>query len=109
MRSQTDTTAVDKYDSTQESDYEIVLRVNEIAKKYDVSMTQVALAWQFAKGVTSPIIGATKAKYFDDAVGAFDVKLTDGDVAYLEELYAPHKIVGALTKEEDRGVGEVKK
>lgn len=96
MRSQTDTTAVDKYDSTQQSDYAIVLRVNEIAQKYGASMTQVALAWQFAKGVTSPIIGATKAKYFDDAVGAFDVQLTAEDVAYLEELYVPHKIVGAI-------------
>ena len=59
-------------------------------------MTQVALAWQLAKGVAAPIIGATKAKYFDDAAGAFDVSLTAEDIAYLEELYVPHKIVGAL-------------
>ncbi|TAH73725.1 MAG: aldo/keto reductase [Anaerolineaceae bacterium] len=95
-RSQTDTTAVSKYDGTQETDYKIVLRVNEIAEKHNATMTQIALAWQFAKGVTSPIIGATKAKYFDDAVGAFDVKLSEDDVAYLDELYLPHKIVGAI-------------
>ena len=95
-RSQTDKTAVSKYDSTEEADYAIVLRVNELAQRYGATMTQIALAWQFYKGVTSPIVGATKAKYFDDAAGAFDVKLTEADVAYLEEPYAPHKIVGAL-------------
>ncbi|WP_237268886.1 hypothetical protein [Thermoanaerobacterium thermosaccharolyticum] len=41
-------------------------------------------------------MGVTKAKYLDDAVGALNVKLTDDDIAYLEELYVPHKIVGAL-------------
>ncbi|MGN0490311.1 aldo/keto reductase [Ruminococcus sp.] len=95
-RSKTDRMAASKYDSTQEVDYKIVLRVAELAEKYGKTMTQIALAWQFAKGVSAPIIGATKAKYFDDAVGAFDVKLTAEDIAYLEELYVPHKIVGAL-------------
>lgn len=96
MRSHTDKTAISKYDSTQETDYTIVLRVYELAGKYNATMTQIALAWQFAKGVTSPIIGATKAKYFDDAVGAFQVKLTEEDIDYLEEPYVPHKIVGAI-------------
>ena len=96
MRSQTDKTAVSKYDSTQETDYTIVLRVDELAKKYDATMSQIALAWQFAKGVTAPIVGATKAKYFDDAVGALTIKLSEEDIASLEELYVPHRIVGAL-------------
>ncbi|MFV0414422.1 MAG: aldo/keto reductase, partial [Oscillospiraceae bacterium] len=48
-------TAVSKYDSTRQSDYGIVLRVHELAEKYNATMTQVALAWQFAKGVTAPI------------------------------------------------------
>lgn len=95
-RSQTDKTAISKYNSTQETDYQIVLRVNELAEKYGATMTQISLAWQFAKGVTAPIIGATKAKYFDDAVGAFNVKLTEDDISYLEELYVPHIIVGAV-------------
>lgn len=95
-RSMTDKVAVSKYDSSESEDRKIVLRVAEIAEKYGKTMTQISLAWQFAKGVSSPIIGATKAKYFDDAAGAFDVKLTAEDIAYLEEPYVPHKIVGAL-------------
>ena len=96
LRSKTDKTAVAKYDSTQQIDMNIVKRVNEIAQKYAVTMTQVALAWQFAKGVASPIIGATKTLYLDDAVGALKLSLPKDDIAYLEELYVPHRIVGAL-------------
>lgn len=95
-RSRTDKTAVSKYDSTRESDYGIVLRVHELAQKHAATMTQISLAWQFARGVTSPIIGATKARYLDDAAGALDVRLSAEDVAYLEELYVPHRVVGAL-------------
>lgn len=96
LRSQTDVTAAGKYDGTKESDMEIVGRVSELAGKYHATMSQIALAWQFYKGVEAPIIGATKAAYFDDAAGSFAVKLTDADVKYLEESYVPHKIVGAL-------------
>lgn len=98
LRSKTDKTAVAKYDSTEESDYKIVMRVNELAEKYEATMTQIALAWQHAVGVTAPIVGITKMKYLDDAVGAFNIKLTTEDINYLEELYVPHKIVGAITK-----------
>ena len=96
LRSRTDKVAASKYDSTQESDRRIVKRVQELAEKYAATMTQIALAWQFAKGVTSPIIGATKAEYFDDAAGALNITLAAEDVSYLEELYVPHRVVGAL-------------
>ncbi len=96
LRSKTDKAAANKYDSTKDMDMEIVKRVDELAKKKNVSMTQIALAWQLAKGVASPIIGVTKEKYLDDAVGAFNVKLSKQDIDYLEELYVPHKVVGAL-------------
>ena len=98
-RSQTDRMAAGKYDNTENEDKKIVSRIKELADKYEKTMTQIALAWQFQKGITSPIIGATKAKYFDDAAGALEFELTDEDAIYLEELYVPHKIVGALSKE----------
>ena len=96
MRSKTDTTARGKYDSTEEQDKAISARIYELAQKYSTSMTAITLAWHFAKGVTSPIIGATKTKYLDDAAAAFNVELSAEDVAYIDELYVPHKIVGAL-------------
>lgn len=94
-RSMTDSMAACKYDSTESIDHEISLRVAALAEKRGVTMTQISLAWLFAKGVLSPIIGATKAKYFDDAAGALDITLTDEEIAYLEETYEPHKISGA--------------
>jgi len=96
LRSRTDVTATGKYDSTKDSDIEIVKRVSELSEKYNTSMTQIALAWLFSKGAASLLIGATKAQYFDDAAGSFDVKLTREDIDFLEELYVPHKVVGAL-------------
>lgn len=100
LRSRTDKIAVSKYDATQEADYSIVLRVDELARKHGASMSQIALAWQLAKGVTAPIIGATKEKYFDDAVGALDIFLTPEEMTYLEACYIPHKIVGAIAQSE---------
>ena len=96
LRSKTDKVAHGKYDSTEEQDKKIAARIRETAEKYGVSMTAVTFAWHFAKGVASPIIGATKEKYLDDAVGAFNLNLTEEDIAYIDEPYVPHKIVGAL-------------
>ena len=71
-------------------------KVQELAENYGVTMTQIALAWQFAKGVTSPIIGATKTQYLDDAVASLNISLSKEDIAQLEAFYLPHRIVGAL-------------
>lgn len=97
LRSKTDKVAIEKYDSMEKQDMQIVARVHELSEKYHCKMSQIALAWQWAKGIASPIIGATKIGYLDDGVGALKVKLTDSDVAYLEELYVPHPIVGAIS------------
>ena len=104
LRGRTDRVAVGKYDRMEEQDMKIVNRVHELSQKYNCKMSQIAIAWQWAKGVASPIIGATKADYLDDAVGAFDVKLTSEDIAYLEEMYVPHPIVGAIKENPAQGV-----
>ena len=83
---------------------QIVTRVHELAEKYGVKMQEIALAWHWAKGVASPIVGATKAKYLDDAAGALSIHLTAEDIAYLEEPYAPHRIVGAIDHNPPQGV-----
>ncbi|MHC9536674.1 aldo/keto reductase [Dellaglioa sp. BT-FLS60] len=103
LRSKTDRIAMGKYDKTEDEDYKIVQQVNELAQKYHVSMTQIALAWQWFKGVTAPIVGTTKPSHFDDAVNALDVKLTQEDVNRLEEAYVPHKIIGAINQNPPEG------
>lgn len=104
LRSRTDRVAMGKYDQTKEEDMKIVRRVKELAKRYNVKMQQIALAWQWAKGVSSPIIGATKAAHLEDAAKALEVKLSPEDIDYLEEPYFPHRIVGAIDHNPADGV-----
>ena len=61
-------------------------------------MSQVALAWQFKRGVAAPIVGATNAKHFDDAVKSVDLTLSDEDATFLEAPYKANEIVGALSE-----------
>ena len=98
LRSKTDGVAKRRYDRYEKEDMFIVERVNELALKYNHKMSEIALSWLFYKGVTSPIIGASKMSYLDDAVNALNIKLNDEDIKYLEELYVPHPINGAIVK-----------
>ena len=95
LRSETDQIAKAKYDSTADADRLIVERVAEIAARYGATRTHIALAWLLQKEpVAAPIIGATKISHLEDALGALSIKLTPEDVAYLEEPYVPHRIIG---------------
>lgn len=96
LRRETDRVLRGKYDATEDTDVAIVKRVHNLAEKYGVKMSEIALAWHWKKGVASPIIGATKPSYLDDAVGALAINLTVDDVQYLEELYVPHAVKGAI-------------
>jgi len=95
LRSETDQIAKTKYDATSEADRQVVERVAEVADKYEVPRVHIALAWLLQKEpVTAPIVGATKITHLEAAVGALSVTLTEEEVTYLEEPYAPHPIVG---------------
>jgi 1-deoxyxylulose-5-phosphate synthase len=95
LRSETDQIARGKYDATAENDRQVVERVAELADKHEVPRVHIALAWLLQKKpVAAPIIGATKITHLEAAVGAFSVTLAEDEVAYLEEPYAPHPIVG---------------
>ena len=97
LRSRTDKVAHGKYDSTEDRDRRIAQAIAAVAQRHGATMTQVTLAWHFAKGIASPVVGATKEKYLDDAAGAFDVRLTAEDIAAIDEFYVPHAVVGALS------------
>ena len=95
LRSETDQVAKSKYDATAATDQQIVQRVAELAEKHGVPRVHIAIAWLLQKRpVTAPIVGATKTSHLEDAAGALSVKLTQEEVAYLEEPYVPHSIVG---------------
>jgi len=74
---------------------EVVRRVEELAKKRNVSMAQVALAWTLTKDVvTAPIIGTTSLDKLKDSISAIDLKLSEEEVKYLEEPYKPTPVIG---------------
>lgn len=104
LRAETDRVAKGKYDGMRDSDIAIVKRVKELADKKKAKMSQIALAYLWKKGIDSPIIGATKKEYLDDAVMALDVKLTDEEINYLSELYVKHPIVGAIDKNPESNI-----
>ena len=81
-----------RYDKTEEADKLIAERVYELSLKHNCSMSNICLAWQYHKGVASPIVGITKQKYLDDVLDCFNVRLSDDEVRYLDELYVPHQI-----------------
>lgn len=97
MRLETDTTALRKYGASEEVDRPIIDRVGELAQRHQVSRSHISLAWLLSRpSVASPIVGATKMHHLEEAVKALDVHLSEEDIAYLEELYTPHQLVGLL-------------
>lgn len=105
-RLEKDTYAKFKYDKTAAADALIINRVLEIANNKGVSMTEVSLAWLLTK-VTAPVVGATKLSHVDGMVKAVDLKLTDVEIEYLEELYVPHALAGVMAQNGKQKAGNV--
>jgi aryl-alcohol dehydrogenase-like predicted oxidoreductase len=79
----------------RDSDFTVVDRLTEVAAARGVKNAQVALAWILSRpGVSAPIIGASKSYQITDAMEAMQIKLTDDEIARLEEPYEPHPILG---------------
>ena len=97
VRSETDGFGKTLYRQQEEADRAIVEAVGAIAEERGVSRATVALAWHFAKGVTAPIVGATKEGHIAAAVAAMDLGLTEDEVARLEAPYLPKSPVGVET------------
>ena len=97
-RMQEDSYAKGKYDATEKQDRIIIDRVDELAKKRGVTMTEISLAWLMSK-VAAPVVGATKVHHIDGAVKATELELTDEEKAYLEEPYQPHALVGMMAQQ----------
>ena len=96
-RLQEDAYAKSKYDATARQDGMIIERVAYLAERHGVTMTEISLAWLLTR-VTSPVVGATKKRHIDGAAGAVDVVLDGEEIAYLEELYVPHNLVGVMSQ-----------
>lgn len=96
-RLQEDSYARFKYDATAKQDSVIIHRVADLAEKHGVSMTEISLAWLLNK-VTAPVVGMTKLHHIEGAAKAVDFILNDDELAFLEEPYVPHKLVGVMAQ-----------
>lgn len=105
-RLQEDSYAKFKYDATAKQDGVIIARVAEVAEKHGVSMTEISLAWLLTK-VASPIVGATKLHHIEGAAKSVDLVLSESEIAYLEEAYVPHKLVGVMAQNTASASGAV--
>jgi aryl-alcohol dehydrogenase-like predicted oxidoreductase len=94
-RTETDQFGRRLYGSTEEADARVQAALDQVAKARKLPHAQVALAWLSQKrGVTAPIVGATKMHHLEDAVASLAVKLTDEEVRVLEASYVPHPVAG---------------
>jgi aryl-alcohol dehydrogenase (NADP+) len=92
-RARTDQFAHDLYYS--DADFAVADRTVQLAQRLSVKPTQIALAWLLSKpAVTAPIVGASKLVHLDDAVDALTLKLSPEDIAFVEEPYQPHSVLG---------------
>ena len=86
-----------KYGAAEDQDAPILARVEELADRKGVSMTEIALAWLLTK-VTAPVVGSTKLSHIEGAAKAVDLTLSTEECAWLEELYMPHPLVGVMAQ-----------
>jgi aryl-alcohol dehydrogenase-like predicted oxidoreductase len=92
VRGQSDAFAEQMYD---ESDFQVIDAVSQVAEEQGRPPAQIALAWLLAQpGLAAPIIGATKVEHVDDAVAAVDLQLDRPALDRLEAPYRPHPVLG---------------
>jgi aryl-alcohol dehydrogenase-like predicted oxidoreductase len=86
---------------------ELADRVREVADEKGVTPGQLALAWLLAQGEDIvPIPGTKRRKYLEENAGAADVKLTEEDLARIEEAMPRGSAAGERYSEQQmRSVG----
>lgn len=95
QRAETDQYAKSLYARTDDADRRVAEAVAKVASARGIPRAQVALAWVTqTKGVSAPIVGASKTGHIDDAIAALSVRLTPDEIAAMEAPYVPHEVTG---------------
>lgn len=92
VRAKTDDIAQKYY--SRDSDARVLAQLGMLAARKGIAHATLAYAWLLHKGVTAPVVGATKSRHVDDAVAAIDVNLSADEIAELEAPYEPHPVIG---------------
>jgi aryl-alcohol dehydrogenase-like predicted oxidoreductase len=68
----------------------LVEKLDKVAKKFDLSLTELSLAWVAnQKGITVPIIGARSVKQLKSSVKGCQIELTQYCLEAVDEVVAP--------------------
>jgi aryl-alcohol dehydrogenase-like predicted oxidoreductase len=74
---------------------DLVSRIEQMAREKGCTASQLALAWVLAQGEEIvPIPGTKRIKYLEENLGALDVKLSDGDLAQIEQISPRGAVAG---------------
>ena len=68
-----------------EQNIELVKAIEAMAKKKNVTSSQLALAWIMSKGIL-PIPGTKRRKFVEQNIAATALKLSDAELAHLESI-----------------------
>lgn len=92
-RAKTDDIAQQRF--YRDEDFNVVDALVEVAKARDASPAKVAYAWLLhQRGITAPIVGASKSYQVEDAVAATTLALREEELAALQRPYRPHPVLG---------------
>lgn len=79
----------------------LVERLSQVARRLDVSVPQLAIAWVLNQGVDFvPLMGATRPEFVDDNIRAVDVRLSCDELAEISGIFPPGAAKGARYPEE---------
>ena len=78
----------------RESDLAVRVSLRSLAAEMGVQPATLAYAWLMHKGVTAPVVGATRTYQLDQAAAALEVGLTEAEIARLEAAYEPRAVLG---------------
>ncbi|MBV8431680.1 MAG: aldo/keto reductase [Solirubrobacterales bacterium] len=79
-----------------ERNLELVRRLAEIAQQAGSSVSQLALAWVLSRGDDIvPLIGARTREQLRDALGVFELELTEGQLSALEAAVPAEAVAGS--------------
>ncbi|HWX48876.1 MAG TPA: aldo/keto reductase [Roseomonas sp.] len=74
----------------------LVEALRKVAEARGVSVAQVAIAWVAARGTDIvPLVGARRRDRLTEALGALEVKLSEADLAAIEQAVPPGAAAGA--------------
>ncbi|AZB44695.1 aldo/keto reductase [Bacillus sp. FJAT-42376] len=82
----------------------LVEKLRKIAEEKQANVAQLAIAWVLSKGEdVMPLIGARKRSQLQDAFGALNLKLTEAELAGIEEAVPAEDVAGTRYAAEQMG------